>query len=74
LIAIPGFIKASIRQRNTVKGVEFLIITTWQSVDAIKKFAGEAFDTAVVPKRVQDMMVEFDEKAEHYKLIIEVMS
>jgi heme-degrading monooxygenase HmoA len=71
LATIPGFKKASILKRITNKGIEFLIITTWESVDAVKKFAGEEFATAVVPKRVQDIMIEYDKKVRHYEVIVE---
>ncbi len=36
LSGIGGFIQASILRRETPKGTEFLIVTEWQSLDAIK--------------------------------------
>jgi len=38
---IPGFVSASILRRPTALGVEFVIVTTWESMDAIRQFAGE---------------------------------
>jgi heme-degrading monooxygenase HmoA len=66
---IDGFIKASILKKELPEGVEFLVITEWQSLDAIKQFAGSDYDTAVVPQIVRDMMVRFDEKVRHYEII-----
>ena len=40
LSRIPGFVSASILRRPTSNGVEFLIVTTWESMDAIRLFAG----------------------------------
>ena len=37
---IPGFIDATILRRVVARGVEFLIVTRWQSLDAIRRFAG----------------------------------
>ena len=71
LARIEGFIKASILRRPFGQGTEFLIITTWQSVEAIRKFAGETADAAVVPPSVQAMMVEYDKEAAHYEVVEE---
>jgi heme-degrading monooxygenase HmoA len=49
-------------------GEEFLIITEWDSVQAIEAFAGEDAESAVVPAKVQEMMVEYDKKATHYEI------
>jgi heme-degrading monooxygenase HmoA len=68
LANIDGFISASILQRALPEGIEFLIITEWASLDAIKKFAGNDAETAVVPKLVQKIMIRYDEKVRHYEV------
>jgi len=68
LSQLKGFIKAYILTRAVTNGVEFLIITEWGSLLAIKAFAGEDMETAVVPKIVQEMMVQYDQKASHYEI------
>ena len=69
--AISGFIKASIFSRQVGEGVEFLIVTYWDSMEAIKQFAGPDPDMAVVPDNVKKMMVRFDQKVRHYEVIEE---
>ena len=64
-----GFVRASILKRQTVNGMEFLIITVWNSLEDIKQFAGETIDEAVVPVKVQEMMVAFDAHASHYEVV-----
>jgi heme-degrading monooxygenase HmoA len=71
LAGIDGFIKASILRRPLGKGTEFLIVTTWQSIEAVCRFAGESASTAVVPPSVQAMMVEFDREVAHYEVVEE---
>jgi hypothetical protein len=66
--SIEGFINASILQRETEEGVEFVVLTEWKSIEAIKKFAGENFGTAVVPHVAQEMMVRFDDQVKHYEI------
>ena len=50
---IPGFLDASILRRRTHGGVEFLILTRWSSIEAIREFAGAESETAVVPAKVK---------------------
>jgi len=68
---IDGFIDASILNRATESGVEFLVVTRWRSMDAIRHFAGESTNVAVVPMAVQAMMVEYDKRVEHYEVVDE---
>ena len=58
---------ASILQRVVTDGIEFLVVTYWDNMDAIKEFAGEAADIAVVPALVQEMMVRYDPVVRHYE-------
>lgn len=69
LAGIPGFLNASILRRTVAEGVEFRIVTTWESIEAIRKFAGANPERAVVPEKVQAMMVAFDEAVAHYEVI-----
>ena len=66
---ISGFVSASILRRPTERGVEFLIVTQWSSIEAIRAFAGAEADLAVVPANVQGMMVEYDQVVRHYEVV-----
>jgi hypothetical protein len=44
-------------------------VTTWQSMDAIRQFAGDAADVAVLVPVVQRMMVEYDTSVAHYQRV-----
>jgi len=65
---MKGFVKAAILKRPVDEGVEFLIVTTWESIEAVKQFAGEQVDVANVPTEARAMMVKFDEFARHYEV------
>jgi heme-degrading monooxygenase HmoA len=68
LSRIDGFVSASILRRPIDRGVEFLIVTTWRSLEAIEQFAGESPQIAVVPAVVQAMMVEYEQEVSHYEV------
>jgi heme-degrading monooxygenase HmoA len=69
LTQLPGFLRANILRRDVAEGVEFLIVTEWESRDVIRAFTGEDIARAVVPDVVQAMMVRFDKEVAHYELV-----
>ena len=69
LARISGFLSASILRRPVAAGVEFVIVTTWQSMEAVRQFSGDAGDAAVVPPVVQAMMVDYDRTVAHYEVV-----
>ena len=66
---MAGFVSATILRRRVSAGVEFCIVTVWQSMEAIRQFSGETSDVAVVPQVVQAMMVDFDKTVAHYEVV-----
>jgi len=64
---IEGFVDATILKRTVANGIEFLIVTRWKTMDAIKRFAGDDAEVAVVPRNVREMMVEYDARVRHYE-------
>jgi heme-degrading monooxygenase HmoA len=69
IAALPGFVGASILRRTVARGVEFLIVTQWASIGAIGSFAGPDTETAVVPDKVREMMIEYDHTVRHYEVV-----
>ena len=66
---IPGFVDVSILRRNADAGVEFLVVTRWTSMAAIRQFSGDDLVTAVVPPEVSEMMIEYDKAVRHYDIV-----
>ena len=66
---LPGFVSAAILRRAVPEGVEFLVVTHWESLAAIRAFAGDAVETAVVPQVVRDMMLDYDHSVRHYEVV-----
>jgi heme-degrading monooxygenase HmoA len=66
---LPGYVGASILRRQVDRGAEFLVVTRWESLQAIGQFAGADYTVAVVPAEVQRMMIDYDRSVRHYELI-----
>ena len=56
-------------RRDVEGGTEFMIVTLWDSLAAIKAFAGADIEAAVVPDSVQEMMLAYDRRASHYEVV-----
>jgi heme-degrading monooxygenase HmoA len=66
---LPGYVGASILRRQVDRGTEFLVVTRWESLQAIGQFAGADYTVAVVPSEVQRMMIDYDRSVRHYQVI-----
>jgi len=66
---VPGFMGAQLSRRDVDAGVEFLVLTQWQSMDAIRGFAGTEVDKAVVEPGAAAALVEFHERVRHYEVV-----
>ena len=69
LTRIEGFVDASILKRPAGNAVEFLVVTRWRTMEAIRQFAGTDVDAAVVPAEVADMMIDYDRRVAHYEVL-----
>jgi heme-degrading monooxygenase HmoA len=70
LAKLPGFVSASVLRRELRDGTEFLVLTRWETLEAVGRFAGPDLEAAVVPETVQRLMVEYDRRARHYDIVI----
>lgn len=70
LAKIDGFVNASVLRREVEAGIEFRVVTTWESWHAITQFAGKDPGLAVVPEIVQSMMESFDSRVIHYEIAV----
>jgi heme-degrading monooxygenase HmoA len=67
---VKGYKGAYLLRRNVSEGVEFATLTLWESLDAIRAFAGEDHEVAVVPPEARKLLSRFDERSLHYDTIV----
>ena len=65
---LDGFAGARASTRDVDDGVEFRVVTTWSSREAIERFTGGNIDVAVIAPDAKAMMVRYEERATHYEL------
>ena len=63
---VKGLEKVSISTQNNNEEVEFLLILQFDSLDAVKTFAGENYEIAYIPEEAQQVLLRYEETAQHY--------
>jgi len=66
---IEGFKNIQLLRRNINDEVEFITIMWFDSIDAVKSFAGDDYEKAVVPDKAKRLLKRFDETSQHYELV-----
>lgn len=69
LKAIAGYEGATLLQRGADGIVEVTVITWWTSLEAVRAFAGEAVETAVVHDSAARMLLDFDRSVSHHDVV-----
>jgi heme-degrading monooxygenase HmoA len=71
LAATSGFRGARLLERERDGGIEIVVVTRWHSLDAIRTFAGDELDRAVVHDEAAALLTDFDRKVAHYGVVAE---
>lgn len=70
---VDGLEKVSISVKNKSDEVEFFLVLQFESLEAVKTFAGEHYEIAYIPENAKKVLSRYDEKAEHYEFIEELV-
>src|SRR4051794_28371927 len=66
---IEGYKNIQLLRRNINDEVEFITIMFFESIDAVKKFAGDDYEKAVVPDKARTLLRRFDKISQHYEVV-----
>jgi heme-degrading monooxygenase HmoA len=70
LNSIDGYRGAYVLRRDLDDGVELTVQTLWESIDAIRAFAGEQIEQAVVAPAAQTVLRSYDLTVTHYEVLL----
>jgi len=65
---IPGFKSIQLLRRAVGPEVEFVTLMVFESLEAVREFAGADYETAVVPEKARKILAHFDARSQHYEL------
>ena|SRR6266567_2525540 len=70
LQSLDGFREAKVLVHSMRGMTEVIVATVWESLDAVKAFAGDDYERAVVEPIVRDLLERFDENVTHFRLAV----
>ena len=66
--SIAGFRRIELLRRPAGDEIEFITIMYFDSLDAIRAFAGEDYEVGIVPPAARAVLSRFDERSQHYEV------
>lgn len=63
---IPGYQGIELLRRDDATDVEFVTMMWFDSFDAVRAFAGNEYELAVVPPAARALLERFDARSAHY--------
>lgn len=66
---ISGYRGIQLLRTDVNEGVEFVTIMWFDSLDAVRVFAGEDYTAGVVPPKARQLLSHFDQRSAHYTVI-----
>ena len=64
-----GFTGVHLLRRNDGDEVEFVTICWFETWEAVRAFAGEDYEVAVVPPEARQLLSRFDARSQHYETL-----
>jgi hypothetical protein len=65
---VAGLEKVSISIQHHKTEMEFFLVLQFDSMDAVKSFAGENYEKSYMPDEAQRVLLRYDDTAQHYEL------
>jgi heme-degrading monooxygenase HmoA len=73
LASLSGHQGAFILRRDAGAGVEFLILTTWATLESIRAFAGDDLERAVIELEALTLLAAHDNEVRHFDVSLAVV-
>jgi heme-degrading monooxygenase HmoA len=65
---VAGFERIELFRRNIRDEVEFITVMWFDSLEAVKAFAGDDYETAYVPDAARRVLKRFDAQSQHFEI------
>ena len=68
---IAGYLGAHVLRKESDSEVEFVTILWFESLDSVRAFVGEDYETTHVPPKARAVLSRFDDRSRHYDVLQE---
>ena len=69
---IAGYQGIQLLRRDLGEEAEFVTLMWFDSIKAVREFAGEDYEVAVVPAKARALLARFDARSQHYEVKAEL--
>ena len=73
LRGVPGFRGARLLRREEGESVVFTSITFFDDLHAVREFAGEHYEQAVLEQTAREVLTGWDEQVTHHEVIVDLL-
>jgi heme-degrading monooxygenase HmoA len=70
---VPGYRGIQLLRRQLDNEVEFIVVMQFESLEAVKQFAGEDYEKAYVPDKARRVLSRHDDRSQHYEMKESIM-
>lgn len=70
---ISGYRGVQLLRRPLSNEIEFVTIMQFESLEAVKQFAGEDYDKSYVPDKARKVLSRHDDRSQHYEMKASLM-
>jgi heme-degrading monooxygenase HmoA len=68
---VNGFLGVELLRREDGDEIAFVTVSRFESLDAVRDFAGEDYERAVIEPEARALLSRHDERSEHYDVVVE---
>ncbi|HEX2138466.1 MAG TPA: hypothetical protein VHG33_02020 [Woeseiaceae bacterium] len=66
---VPGYLGIELLSARKDEEIEFITVMRFESLAAVKRFAGEDYTSSFVPESARKLLVRYDKRSQHYDLL-----
>jgi heme-degrading monooxygenase HmoA len=66
---IKGYNGIQLLRRPLAEETEFITLMWFDSLEAVREFAGSDYELAVVPEKARKVLSHFDNRSQHYEVM-----
>jgi heme-degrading monooxygenase HmoA len=70
---VSGYREIHLLRRQLSEEVEFITIMQFDSLEAVKQFAGEDYEKSYVPDKARKVLSRHDDRSQHYEMKEHIM-
>ena len=67
---VNGYLGVYLLRRDHEQEVEFVTVMLWDSLEALRCFAGNDYEQAIVPVERRKLLSHYDERSAHYEILM----